>query len=349
MLVYVGTYTGGESKGIYVCDVHPNTGELEQVGVARAADNPTFLALSPAGQCLYATHTVPQHATVSAWAVRSDGTQLSLLNRRPAHGSKPCHVTVDRTGKHVLTANFGDGSVCCFPTYVDGRLAEATCVLRHRGHSVHPLRQAGPHAHSVALDPGGRYAFAADLGIDRVMIYRYDWQRGQLAPGEVTCAEVPPGSGPRHFTFHPSGRFAYLINEIANTVSAFAYDFERGALDPLQAVSTLPEGYADGSAADIHVHASGLFLYGSNRGHDSIAVFAIDTDSGRLEPRGHHPTLGQGPRNFCILPRGDILLAANAGTDNVVSFRIDGETGALERTGYELRVPSPVCLVAGNI
>jgi 6-phosphogluconolactonase len=242
-------------------------------------------------------------------------------------------------------ANYGGGSVACLPIGEDGRLGDATAFIQHKGSSVNPQRQREPHAHSINLDAANRFAFVADLGLDKVLVYRFDPSAGTLEPNDPPAAVIASGSGPRHFAFHPSGRFAYVINELNSTVTAFAYDAERGTLQTLQTVTTLPEGF-DGKSfpAEVQVHPSGKFLYGSNRGHDSIACFAIDAATGRLTPIGHEPTQGKNPRNFGIDPTGAYLLAANQDGDNVVAFRIDPATGKLSPTGQSIRVPMPVCV-----
>jgi len=245
----------------------------------------------------------------------------------------------------VLVANYGGGNVSVLPVQSDGRLGEATDFIQHEGSGADPSRQAGPHAHSINLDPNNLYAFAADLGLDKILIYRLDALQGKLYPGDEPWASVKAGAGPRHFTFHPGGSYAYVINELDSTVTAFAYEGGTGTLREVQTVSTLPEGFSGrNSCAEVQVTPSGRFLYGSNRGHDSIAVFEIDGNTGKLTPRGHESTQGKNPRNFGIDPTGTFLLAANQDTNNVVTFRIDPQTGTLTPTGQTLEVPIPVCI-----
>ncbi len=350
-LVFVGTYTHGASEGIYVFRLDPSSGALERVSVATGIENPTFLAVDAAGRSLYAASTVMEcegrpSGTVSAHRIDADAGRLEFLSRRFSRGTKPCHVVVDRTGRFVLAANYGSGSVCVLPIMEDGRLGEASAFAQHEGSSVHPERQTGPHAHSINLDPQNRYAFAPDLGTDRVMAYRFDARTGGLTPNDSPWAEVAPGSGPRHFDFHPGGRWAYLINEIGNTVTAFAYDAARGALEEIQTVPTLPEGFGgDSACAHVQVSPSGRFLYGSNRGHDSIVIFAIDGGTGRLTYVGHEPTRGEGPRHFSLDAAGRLMLVANGATDSIVAFRVDDRTGRLAPTGSVTQVPSPVCVL----
>ncbi len=253
---------------------------------------------------------------------------------------------MDRTGRFLLAANYGSGSVAVFPILEDGRLGEASCVIQHEGRSRDPKRQAGPHAHSINLDPSNRFALVADLGIDRVVIYRFDSSQGRLIPTDKPWIATRPGSGPRHLAFHPHRSRCYLINELDSTMTALHYNEAQGQLDEIQTVTTLPSDYSGANTcADVHLDASGRFLYGSNRGHDSIVIFRIDQDTGGLRLIGHEPTQGKKPRNFAIEPGGEFLLAANQDSDSVVTFRIDHDSGLLEPTGQVLALPAPVCLL----
>ncbi len=350
LLVFIGTYTGGKSEGIYILRMDLATGELTRTGGVSGVVNPSFLAVHPNRRFLYAVNEVGRFAgkssgAVSALAIQPETGHLTLLNRQPSGGGGPCHVVVDATGQNVLVANYGGGSVAVLPVRKDGRLGEATAFVQHEGSSVHPRRQREPHAHSINVDPTGRFAVAADLGLDKVLVYRFDAARGTLTPNEPPAASVNPGGGPRHFAFHQGGRYAYVINEMASTVTAFSFDPVRGALDSLQTISTLPAGVdAKNSTAEVQVAPSGRFLYGSNRGHHSIAVFAIDADTGTLTHVENEPTQGETPRNFGIDPTGTYLLAANQSSDTVVVFRIDSTTGQLESTGHAVPVPTPVCV-----
>ncbi len=348
--VYVGTYTSPKSKGIYLYELDLASGALESKGLAAELVNPSFLAIGPGGGFLYAVGEMgvfqgTKGGAVSALAIDPASGRLALVNQQSSVGAGPCHVTVDREGKNVLAANYGGGSVACLPIGDDGRLKEATSFIQHEGSSVDPRRQKEPHAHSVNLDAAGRFAFVADLGLDKIMVYRLDAAAGKLTPNNPPSAAVASGAGPRHFAFHPGGRFAYVINELNSTVTAFAYDADRGALAIIQTVSTLPAGFSDVNyPAEIQVHPSGKFVYGSNRGHNSIAIFAVAADSGKLTPVGHEPTGGKNPRNFGIDPTGRFLLAANQDSDNVVVFRIDAATGKLKSTGHSAEVGKPVCV-----
>ena len=357
ILVYVGTYTRqaphaqGKSEGIYLYRLDLSTGALSYISLAAGVANPSFLAIHPQQRYLYAANEVEDFGgrssgAVSAFAIDPKTGELTYLNQQPSQGAAPCHLSVDQTGQFVLAANYGGGSICVLPVMADGRVGEATDFVQHAGSSVNPQRQAGPHAHSITLDPANRYAFAADLGLDKIMIYRLDLGRGKLQPNpEQPWAAIKAGAGPRHFAFHPNRNAAYVINEIGSTITAFAYDETRGALTELQTVSTLPEGFTGRShTADIHIAPSGRFVYGSNRGHDSIVIFAIDPGTGKLTYIGHEPTQGKVPRNFAIDPTGTFLLAANQNSDTIVSFWLDQQTGRLKPTGHITETPTPVCL-----
>jgi len=349
-LVYVGTYTRGASKGIYAYRFNAATGEIAELGLAAETPNPSFLALHPNGKFVYAVSEVAETdgkkgGAVSAFAIDRATGRLNFLNRVSSGGAGPCHVNVDKSGRALLVANYGGGSVGALPIRADGRLGEAGAVIQHAGSSVNPKRQQAPHAHSVNLSPDNRFVIAADLGLDKLMVYRLDAATAALTPHVPPHAALKPGAGPRHFTFHPNGRYAYAINELHSTVSVFRYDAQRGAFDEAQTVTTLPEGFSGESyTAEVLVHPNGRFLYGSNRGHDSIAVFAIDQTNGTLSPVEHRPTEGKWPRNFNLDPAGAFLFAANQNSDSVVVFRVDQKTGRLTPTGQKLEVGSPVCV-----
>lgn len=348
--VYVGTYTSGESKGIYRLVLDLATGTLTPEGEPTATVNPSFLALHPGGRFLYAVNETGDarrdpSGGVSAFAVDAKTGALTFLNRQPSGGPAPCHLSLDGSGRHLLVANYWDGSVSVLPVGDDGRLGAATARVQHEGKGPNAERQDGPHAHSVNLDASGRFAFVADLGTDRLAVYRYDGAKGTLAPHDPPAAVLPPGAGPRHFAFHPDGRHAYVINELDGTVTVFDYDAARGTLASRQTVPTLPAGFTGANTtAEIVVRPDGRFVYGSNRGHDSLAVFSVEAATGKLTPVGHQPTLGRQPRNFAIDPTGTFLLAANQGSDNVVVLRIDADKGTLAPVGPPVHVPKPVCL-----
>lgn len=348
--VYIGTYTHGDSEGIYVYRLDLSSGALEFESKATGVESPSFLALHPEHRYLYAVNAVREvdgkpTGCVSAFRINPETGVLTFLNRQLSGGPGPCHLSVDLTGRYVLVANYAGGSVAMLPILSDGSLGEATDFVQHTGSSVNPDRQEGPHAHSINIDAGNRYAFSPDLGTDKIMIYELDLHHGKLKSNSQPWVKIHAGAGPRHFDFHPNGRWAYGINELDSTMTAFNYDSSGGALTEIESVSTLPDDF-DGTShcADVHVSASGKFVYGSNRGHDSIVIFAIDEHTGQLSLVGHESTQGEIPRNFAIDPTGTLLLAANQESDSVVTFWIDAETGELNPTGHVAEVPTPVCL-----
>jgi len=360
-LVFIGTYTGpirfgtgkilqGKGKGIYVYRLDISSGAMEPSTIAENVPNPSYLAFDPSRRFLYAVNELKEFegvptGAISAFSVDRDSGDLKFLNMKATHGTDPCHLTVDKTGRCVLVANFMSGSVCVLPIREDGSLGDATDVIQHQGSSVDPVRQSGPHAHAVTLDETERYAFVPDLGIDKLMVYTFDANRGKLEPHDEPWVEVPAGAGPRQLVMHPQGRYAYLINELSSTVMAFRYDIDRGILREIQTLSTLPEDFEGASTcAEVQISLSGKFLYGSNRGHDSIVVYAINQTDGTLTCIGHESTQGKTPRNFAVSPGGEFLLAANQDTDNVVTFRLDPKSGELVATGHSAHVPTPVCV-----
>lgn len=349
-MVYVGTYTGGKSKGIYFCELDTETGKLSEPRLAAEIVNPSFLAIHPNGKFLYAVNEVGEFngkkaGAVTAYAIDAKTGDLTMLNQQSSVGTGPCHITLDRGGKHALVANYGGGSITVLPIQADGKLSEASCFIQHEGKSVNPQRQEAPHAHSIYADPTGKFVVSADLGLDKVLVYQYDAEKGTLTPNDPAFGSVAPGAGPRHFAFTPDGKFGYVINEMGNTVTAFSYDGKTGTLKEIQTLPTLPEGFdKDSSTADLQVHSSGKFLFGSNRGHDSIAVYAIESGTGRLKSLGQTPTQGKIPRNFGLDPTGKFLIAANQESDSLVVFRINAETGELTPTGQTVEVGKPVCV-----
>jgi 6-phosphogluconolactonase len=337
--VYVGTYTQGtESQGIYRLEMDTE-GKLKLLGATSGTKNPSFLAVAPDGQHLFAVEELEDYRGEKAGAVAS-------LRIEPRSGGAPCHIVTDALGTHVLVANYTGGSVAVLPVGRDGRLGVATSFIQHRGSVADPQRQGGPHGHAIILDAANRYALAADLGLDKVLVYKYDPTRGLLEPNDPPAGVVPPASGPRHLALHPNGRLLYAINEIKSTVTGFRFDPGTGKLAPIQTLSTLPRDFTGGnSTAELVMHPSGQFLYGSNRGHNSIAIFRVDEASGRLTPAGHQPTGGKTPRSFALDPTGSFLVAANQDTDNLTVFRVDPATGQLRSTGQSITVPKPVCVV----
>ncbi len=346
-LLYVGTYTANtKSEGIYVYRMNAATGELKLASIAKGISNPAFLAIDAKRKFLYAANEIGEFlgkkgGGVTSFKIDQKTGELKELNKVTSPGV-PAHLSVHPSGKAVLAANYGGGNIVIYPVKSDGSLGAASDVAQHTGKGADPKRQTEPHAHSVMLDEKGKYAFAPDLGIDKVMIYKVDAAKAKLKPSGF--AATKPASGPRHFAFHPTYDYAYVICELSSTMTAFSYDKDKGALTELQTISTLPEGFKDTSyCADVHVHPSGKFLYGSNRGHNSIVIFAID-QAGKLTLVGHESTRGNWPRNFGIDPTGQFLLVANQNSNSVATFKIDEQTGKLAPLGDLLEIPAPVCL-----
>jgi 6-phosphogluconolactonase len=345
--LYVGTYTSGKSEGIYRY-ILPYGGRLNRSDSFKSV-NPSFLTIDQSKTYLYAVNEVGEYAgkpggAVSAFAIDPSKETLTLLNQEATLGADPCYVTVDSKRRNLLVANYTGGSVTVLPIRPDGSLGAATDVKQHEG-SGPKEQQKGPHAHCIILDRSERHAFVADLGIDKIMIYDYDGSRGKLTPNKQPFAQLQAGAGPRHLTFHPNGDYLYAINELDSTLTSFKYDNDDGKLKHIETVSTLPIDFKGTSyCADVHIHQSGKFLYGSNRGHNSIVVFQIDRGNGKLKLVEHVWTQGDWPRNFAIDPYGRFLFVANQRSDNVVTFSIDQETGHLELTRFFEEIPSPVCL-----
>ncbi|MFO1501655.1 MAG: lactonase family protein [Verrucomicrobiota bacterium] len=352
LLVYIGTYTGAKSKGIYVSRLDLATGQLSAPALAAESSSPSFLAIHPNHQFLYAVNEVgnfdgKKSGAVASFRIDRGSGRLTLLNQQPSGGDGPCHLNVDATGRAVLVANYGGGSCAAFSIGDDGRLTGPKAFIQHQGSSVNRQRQERPHAHGVYLDARNQFAFVPDLGLDRVLIYRFDPGEASLTPNDPPFASVAPGSGPRHLAFDPANRFAYVINEMACTVTTFTLDAVRGQLQEVQTISTLPAGeklLPAYSTAEIEVHPSGRFLYGSNRGHDTVVVFAVDAQSGRLSLVQHQSTQGNIPRGFGIDPTGKYLLAANQNSDSVIGFAIDPSSGRLTPVGRPIEVGAPVCV-----
>ena len=347
-ILYVGTYTTGKSEGIYAYGMDETSGELKRLSSTRTV-NPSFVTIDQKKRYLYAVNEVGEFGgkpsgAVSAFSIDPANAKLTFLNQQPSLGADPCYVTVNRKRTHLLVANYTGGSVAVLPIMSDGSLGPASDLKQHEG-SGPKEQQKSAHAHCIVLDAAERHALATDLGIDKIMIYRFDSAGRKLLPGSQPSAELKAGAGPRHLTFHPGGKYVYLISELDSTISGFAYDERKGALRMIETVSALPEGFSGTSyCADVHVSRSGKFLYGSNRGHNSIVVFEIDDKTGKLRLLEHVPTGGNWPRNFTIDPTGSFLLVANQRTDNIVVFRIDPVTGRLRATGQTEEIPSPVCL-----
>jgi 6-phosphogluconolactonase len=360
--MYVGTYTGPNSKGIYAYRFDAPTGQATPIGLVAETANPSFLAIDPIQRFLYAANEISDYqghkkddqknggkksGAISAFAIDRKSGKLTFLNQVSSHGAGPCYVSLDRTGKHVLTANYDGGSIAVFPVLKDGRLGEASAVIAHTGPTVDPL---GAEPHQIDLSSDNRFAIASYLGMDRLLVYRFDPAKGTLAASDPPFAQLHPGARPRHFSFHPNHKVLYVLEEAASKIDGFSYDAANGTLRQIATVSTLPEGFkGDNTTAEIKVHPEGKFLYSSNRGHDSIAVFAIDAATGMPRFLEAVPTGGKKPRNFEIAPGGSYLVAANQNSNNIMIFKIDPQTGHLTPTGQVLEVPSPACIKFAKI
>lgn len=348
--VYVGTYTGTGSKGIYLFRFNAVTGKTTPIGLAAATESPSFLAVHPSGRFLYAVNEIDRFegkaaGAVSAFSIAPNSGKLTLLNQVSSLGGGPAHLSLDKTGKYVLVANYGGGSIAVLPVGEDGRLGEASSFVQHTGSSVNLDRQAAPHPHSILVSNDNRSALVADLGLDELLVYRFDAAKGVLTPNSPEFAKTNPGAGPRHFAFHPNGNFVYLVNEMQSTVNAFSYDARLGNLQILQTLSTVPKSFTgQNDGAEIIVEGKGRFLYLSNRGRDSIGVFAIDSSKGTLSTVEDVPSGGKTPRNFAIDPTGSWLFAANQNSNNIVLFSVDPNTGRLTAIGHVLQTAAPVCV-----
>jgi 6-phosphogluconolactonase len=345
--VYFGTYTGGNngSRGIYRSVLDTETGTLSAPVLVAETKNPSFLEIHPNGTFLYAVSESGGGGSVSAFAIDAEMGALTFLNQQPSRGGGPCHVSIDHAGKNALVANYGSGSAAVIPICPDGKLADPTGFAQHTGSSINPRRQKEPHAHSINVSADDRFAFVADLGLDKIMIYKLDIEAGTIVANDPPFVALKPGAGPRHFAFAPNGKHAYVINELHSTMTAFNYDATAGTLTEIQTVPTLPGDFeGSSSCAEVRVHPNGRFLYGSNRGHDSIAVYRIDRVTGMLTFVEHETAGIKTPRNFNIDPTGVFCLVANQGSDSVVVFRIDPQTGALTPTGEKISVGRPVCI-----
>ena len=347
-LVFITAFAAGENGAIGAYQLDVETGKLKLVHRTTKVENPFYLAISPNQKFLYSIHAKQfggkESEEVAAYAIQGQSGELKFLNRQSARGSAACYLDVDATGKTVLVANYGTGSVASLPVKADGSLDKAASFIQHKGSSIDRARQEAPHAHCIVISPDNRFAFAADLGLDQVMGYRLDAAGAKLAHNRQPFVRTPPGVGPRHLTFHPNGKHVYVINELANSVTMFDYETDSGMLIEKQTISTLPKDFAGKSyCADLKITPDGRFLYGTNRGHDSIAAYSLAED-GRLTLLKIEPSLGKGPQNLAITPDGKLLLCANMPGNNVAVFRINQKTGALTSVGATVSMPSPSCI-----
>jgi 6-phosphogluconolactonase len=343
-------YTNWGLEGIYALQFDPATGAIIPIGQVAEAANPTFFAVHPTQRFLYAVSQLTwfqgqSSGAVNAFAIDRESGGLKHLNTVPSGGPEPCFISIDRRGRNVLVANYAGGSIAVLPIAADGRLHPASAFVQHTGSSVVHERQSQPYTHSVNASPDDRFVVAADLGADELRVYQFDGERGEVLPSECPSYRCRPGRGPRHLAFHPSGRFAYVVNELKSEVTALAWNSHRGTFNEIQTMATVPKPFSgENSPSEIAVHASGRFLYASNRGHDSIAVFAINGRDGRLRVVEHVRTAGKFPRGFRVDPTGGYLLVANQKTNKLVVFRIHPGSGRLQRTRHRLAVPSPACI-----
>ena len=352
MMVCVGSYGPADAEGVQLFQLDLATGQLSKAAGVKGITDPVFLAEHPSHRFLYALGSVPDdqgqpRGVVHALAMDLASTPptLKLLGHQRTEQNGPCHLVVDRAGRHVLVANYHGQGAVVLPIHEDGTLGAVTSQVVHTGSGAHP-RQDKPHPHCIRLDPSNRFAFVPDLGIDKIVVYRFDGIHSRLVPHDPPAASVAAGAGPRHFDFHPNGRYAYVINELDSTITGFAYDAEQGQLTSIQTISTLPDDYgqrASNTTSEVVIHPTGRFLYGANRGHDSIAIFSVDAESGRLALIGHESTRGKVPRNFNLDPTGQFLLVGNQDSYTVVPFRVDRHTGLLQATGQTVPCYQPVC------
>jgi 6-phosphogluconolactonase len=346
-LVYIGTYTGPKSKGIYGLRFDPGKGRLQEVGLVGEVPQPSFLTFDRNRRFLYAVSELKGNTEgfVSSFSINKKTGMLTLLNKVSTKGTVACHLVVDKTNKMLLVANYGSGSVAAFRVKPDGSLSESTDFVQHSGSSVNKRRQRGPHAHEVVLSADNRFVFVPELGLDEIMSYRIDPEQATFSPNDPPYVKVAAGRGPRHFAFHPSNKYAYAVNEMGSSVTAFTYDSQKGALHEMQDLSTLPEGFnGENNSAEIQIDKNGRYVYASNRGHDSIAVFSIDAKTGKLTKVQTISTQGKTPRNFALDPTGKYLLAANQDSDSIVVFKVDQKSGKLTPGDQTVTVPSPVCI-----
>lgn len=347
-LVFISAFAAGEEGAIHAYRLDLETGKLKLVQRTTGVENPFYLAVSPDQKYLYSIHAKQfggkEHEQIAAFALDGGSGRLKLLNRQSARGTAACYLDVDATGRTVLVANYSSGSVAALPVSEDGSLGKASSFMQHAGASVDPARQKEPHAHCFVVSPNNQFAYAADLGLDQVLSYRLDAARSKLSPNRQPFVRTPPGAGPRHLTFHPSGKHLYVINELGNSVTLFDHDGNSGMLIERQTISTVPKDFSGKSyCADLKITPDGRFLFGTNRGHDSIAAYRLGQD-GRLTLIDIAPSLGKGPQNLAITADGKLLLCANLPASNVAVFRIDQKTGRLTSVGAPVSMPSPSCI-----
>ena len=352
-LAFIGTYTSGnvvnknlQSKGIYVLGYDSEKGDLEILNTAFEKDNPSFLTISPNGDYLFSVGEIDDKrgGALSSYKIDKENCSISIVNSISTGSKGPCHLMTDLNGSVLLAANYAGGASTLAKINPDGSLDENVQVIQHVGSSVNPERQLEPHAHSINVSPSGNYALVPDLGTDKIILYKIDHSKSKLISNEPSFAKVSPGMGPRHLEFHPNGKVVYVINELGATITVFDYDDENGILNEVETVSTLPSDFNQKSCADIHISKDGKYLYGSNRGHNSIAIYKVSEDGRKIENIDFQSTLGETPRNFALDPKGNFLLAANQDSSDIFTFKINKESGKLDPTGSKIDIPYPVCI-----
>lgn len=366
VLVFVGTYSEdilfgdgnilhGKGDGIYIFCLNPDTGKLDLINKGFGKPNPSYLTIDSTKRYLYAVNETKEYrglasGIVSAFSLDSEKGILTLLNRRATKGTDPCHLVINDANTHIMVSNFASGSLSVFPIRPDGSLKPITCFIQHQGSSVNKIRQSSPHVHNIQLDKSNKHAFVVDLGCDKIFIYKTDFNRGKLTPSNPAFTEVESGEGPRHCIFHPSGEFFYVVNELGSSIYSYKYEENEGILKLIQKISTLPDNYTGNStAAAIKVLPNGNFLYASNRGHNSISVYRIDKNNGKLTYIETKSTKGSMPRDFDFDPYGKYLFAVNQDSHNLVVFKVDGETGKLNEAYQIHNISTPVCVKSSVI
>lgn len=348
--IYVGTYNEEGKPGIFVYEFDRNKGSMSLIQEVGGMGSPSYLEIHPSGEYLYSVNrssVTPDKkwGSVSSYKIDQKKGTLTHFNDQPSQGSESCHISIDSNGRLVFVSNYSTGNLSVFPVLKDGSLDECSDVEQHTGNSINQQRQKGPHVHQSIVSPNDNFLYVSDLGIDLVKTYSIDYNKNSVTGIPESDGLVDKGSGPRHSTVHKNQKFAYVINELASTVTAFKIEAGNGRLIPIQTISTVPEDYKEVNyCADIHIDPTGKFLYGSNRGHNSLAIFKIDKDTGKLVSTGYQSTFGEWPRNFLIDPKGEFVFAANQNSNNIVLFRRNSESGELSKIEKEIKVPKPVCL-----
>jgi len=355
LIGYIGTYTQGGSEGIYGFTLDTESGSIENISVAARLENPTYIAIDKNNKYLYSVVKAPNEKNlesngVSAYTLNSSTGELKLLNYETLEGKSPCHVSIDKNSRYVFSANYHEGTLSVFPITDAGSVAMPSDIIRHTGSGPNKERQEAPHVHFASLSPDEKYLFAVDLGTDRIEAYDFDFEKGKLHHNLNLSISLKPGCGPRHLVFHPNGKFIYVITELSSEVVVLEYNPQDFNVKEIEYISTLPMDFnGDNTGAAIHISKDGRYLYTSNRGHNSIAVFSVDGETGKLQPISHNSTLGDGPRDFNIDPTGRFLIAANQNTSNIVTYSINEETGTLKHIGESINIPNPVCVKFINL